>query len=596
MATRKPQPHDVHYQVKVENAHAHLWRVIVLVEKPLARQRFQLPVWIPGSYLVREFSKQLSDIEASQNQKPLTVKQLDKSTWEVLCKPSHVLEFQYLVHAHDHSVRTAWLDAYRGFFNGTSMFVQVMGKASHVVKLELLPPTHTEQWQVATALKSVRTNRDGFGTYHAGSYDVLADSPVEMSAFVHTAFPIRKSLHRIVVTGATTSFDVQRLHQDVEKICQTITDFWQQGKAPPFDNYVFLLNAVSDGYGGLEHQNSTALLCRRKDLPKLSDKIRTDDYIGLLGLFSHEYFHSWNVKRLRPSNYERYNYQSEQYTDMLWFFEGFTDYFDNLMLCRAELISPAQYLKLLNKSIQQYFQTPGRLTHTVAQSSFEAWTKYYRPDSNTVNITVSYYTKGSLIALCFDLVLRQMGHSLDEVMRALWHHCQGGPMTEDDFLQALAQISGKSWRKQFAAWVHGVEELPLHELLQKQGVKVDYELSPPAQQLGLRVKEDHSIHIQTVFRDSAAEKAGFSAGDEWLGIEVGRGKTIQSWRLQRLDQLGLCLGQHVNCKAIVARDGQLLRLDLSLPAKDPTPLWRLGIVDPVKVGNWLSNKTPNSSV
>ncbi len=590
MAATKRKPLGVHYKIQVENPHAHLWRVIVLVEQPLAKQHFQLPVWIPGSYLVREFSKQLSAVHAAQREKSLPVKQLDKSTWEVICKPSQTLEFQYLVHAHDHSVRTAWLDVNRGFFNGTSMCVQVVGKSSQAVKLDIIQPAHTDTWQVATALKPVRVNREGFGTYRAESYDELADSPVEMSDFVQTEFTHRQSKHRVVVTGAPLSFDKQRLHQDVEKICQTITDFWQQGKAPPFKNYAFLLNAVSDGYGGLEHRNSTALLCRRKDLPKLSDNNRTDDYIGLLGLFSHEYFHSWNVKRLRPSNYEHYAYQSEQYTDMLWFFEGFTDYFDNLMLCRAELISPAQYLKLLNKSIQLYFQTPGRLTHTVAQSSFEAWTKYYRPDSNTPNITVSYYTKGSLIALCFDLALRQSGQSLDKVMRALWHDCQGGPMTESDILQALANISGKPWRKQLKAWVHSVDELPLQELLQKQGVKVDHEPSPLAQQLGLRVKEDHSVHIQTVFRDSAAEKAGFAAGDEWLGIEIGRGKALQAWRLQRLDQLGLVLGQHMQCTAMVARDGQIQRLNLSLPDKDPTPLWRLGIADPIKVGNWLSDK------
>jgi predicted metalloprotease with PDZ domain len=260
------------------------------------------------------------------------------------------------------------------------------------------------------------------------------------------------------------------------------------------------------------------------------------------------------------------------------------------MLCRAELISPAYYLKLLNKSVHQYLQTPGRHTHTAAQASFEAWTKYYRPDSNTPNITVSYYTKGSLIALCLDLSLRQMGYSLDAVMRELWHNSQGGPITHDDVLQALQNVSSRSWRKILHAWVHTVEDLPLLEILQKQGVSVEYEDSTLAQQLGLRVKEDHSIHIQTVLRDSVAESAGFSAGDEWLGMEVGKGKAMQPWRIQRLDQLPLLLGKNKECIAIVARDGQLLRLPLSLPSQDPAPLWRLGIQDPVKVGSWLSDK------
>ena len=278
---------------------------------------------------------------------------------------------------------------------------------------------------------------------------------------------------------------------------------------------------------------------------------------------------------------------------MLWFFEGFTDYYDNLMLCRAELISPALYLKLLTKSIQQYLQTPGRQAQSVASASMEAWTKYYRPDSNTPNITVSYYTKGSLIALCLDLSLRHMGHSLDEVMRELWQQSQGGPISEADLLQALHSISGKSWRKTLHSWVHTVEELPLVEVLKKQGMGVQFEASPLAQQIGIRVKEDHSVHIQTVLRDSAAELAGFSPGDEWLGIETGRGKTMQSWRFQRLDQLHLFLGKNKQCTALVARDGHLLRLNLDLSATNPPPLWRLHIEDPVKVGSWLSDTQQN---
>jgi predicted metalloprotease with PDZ domain len=183
-----------------------------------------------------------------------------------------------------------------------------------------------------------------------------------------------------------------------------------------------------------------------------------------------------------------------------------------------------------------------------------------------------------------------MGQSLDAVMRELWHNSQGGPINQDDVLQALQNISSRSWRKTLHAWVHTVDELPLLEILQKQGVSVEFEASTLAQQLGLRVKEDHSIHIQTVLRDSVAESAGFSAGDEWLGVEVGKGKAMQSWRIQRLDQLPLLLGKNKECIAIVARDGQLHRLPLSLPSQDPSPLWRLGIQDPVKVGSWLSDK------
>ncbi len=590
MSSKDKHSHDIHYKVLVEDAHAHLWRVFVFIKHPNHRQKFQLPVWIPGSYLIREYSKQLSSIEANQDGVAVSIKQIDKCTWLTQNKRHSPLQLQYLVHAHDISVRTAWLDANRGFFNGTSMFLQVVGKSEVATSLELLAPLHDDTWQVATALSPVRVNRAGFGTYQAKNYDELVDSPFELSNFSHSEFAVRQTTHHIAVSGATPSFDAQRLRQDVERICNCIVRFWHGSGSAPFSNYVFLLNAVNDGYGGLEHKNSTALLCRRKDLPKLRDKHLSDDYLGLLGLFSHEYFHAWNVKRLRPSNYANYNYQSEQYTDMLWFFEGFTDYYDNLMLCRSELISPAQYLKLLTKSIQQYIQTPGRRSQSVAAASLEAWTKYYRPDSNTPNITVSYYTKGSLIALCLDLLLRQMGFSLDHVMRELWQQSQGGPISEDDVLQALFVVSGKSWRKKLHTWVHTVEELPLAEVLQEQGIAISYEPSPLAQQLGLRVKEDHSVHIQYVHRGSAAELAGFSAGDEWLGIESGRGQKLQSWRLQRLEQLPLFLGNVNHCIALIARDGHLLRLKLAIPLTDPTPVWRLNIEDPIKVGHWLSDR------
>jgi predicted metalloprotease with PDZ domain len=588
MAFSNARSSNIRYRVQIDNVHAHLWLVTLFLAKPNSKQKFQLPVWIPGSYMVREFSKQISGMQASQLGQSLTVRQLDKCTWETQNRANQPMQLQYHVHAHDHSVRTAWLDSNRGFFNGTSLFVQVVGLSEQAIRVELVPPTHTSHWKVATALTPLRVNTSGFGVYKAAHYDELADSPVEMADFNRTEFSIVQSKHSIVVSGAAPSLDAHQLQQDVEKICSTIVNFWHPGQSPPFKNYVFLLNAVNDGYGGLEHRNSTALLCRRKDLPKLGEKKRGDDYIGLLGLFSHEYFHAWNVKRLRPLNYERYGYQSEQYTDMLWFFEGFTDYYDNLMLCRAELISPAQYLKLLNKSVQQYLQTPGRHIHTVAESSFEAWTKYYRPDSNTPNLTVSYYTKGSLVAMCLDLSLRQIGFSLDEVMRELWSSSNDGPISETDVTDALQSITGKSWRKKLHAWVHTTDELPLQEVLSTQGIDVQFETSPLAQQLGLRVKEDHSVQVHTVFRDSAAEQAGFAPGDEWLGVEIGKGRNQQSWRLQRLDQLNSFLGNSKNCIALISRDGLLMRLSLSVPMTDPTPLWRLHIKDATKVGQWLS--------
>jgi predicted metalloprotease with PDZ domain len=455
----------------------------------------------------------------------------------------------------------------------------------------MIQPETCPNWQLATALKPLKTKANGFGLYQAADYDELADSPVEMADFWSGRFVAKGVPHQVVVTGAAPSFDGNRLLKDMQRICETEISFWHgKGKAV-HDRYVFLINAVADGYGGLEHKHSTALMCKREDLPRLDQPANSDGYVGLLGLISHEYFHTWNVKRLRPATLASYDYSQENYTDLLWFFEGFTSYYDDVLLCRAELISPAVYLKLLGKTINSVLQTPGRKQHSVAQSSFEAWTKLYRPDANSPNLSVSYYAKGSLVGLCLDLSLRQFGHNLDEVMRGLWKRCKAGPMQESDLLQVLKDITGRSWQRELKTWVHGTTDLPLRELLTVQGVDICEDIAPLAQQLGMRVQENHAVKVQTVLSDSACEAAGFAPGDEWLGVTVSvAGSTFaSSWHLKRLDQLPGLLGNHKTFTALVARDGHLLDLQLRLPVKKQS-IWRLGIKDPVKVGQWLAGK------
>jgi len=586
----KHHPFGVHYRVAVHDLHAHVWSVTLTIAQPEELQVLQLPVWIPGSYLVREFAKQVMQVRAMQDGRTVAVTQTDKATWQVASDTTKALIVQCLVHAYDNSVRTAWLDAQRGFFNPTSLCFQVIGQTDVPHGLEITNVEPCPDWRVATALTPLKISAKGFGTYTAENYDELADSPVEMANFWSGEFTSQGVPHRVVVTGAAPSFDGTRLLADMQAICETEIAFWHGRRKAVHSHYVFLINAVADGYGGLEHQFSTALICKRDDLPRLGETTASDGYVGLLGLISHEYFHTWNVKRLRPAVFKRYDYAHENYTELLWFFEGFTSYFDDLLLCRAERISPALYLKLLSKTINQVWQTPGRKQHSAAQASFEAWTKYYRPDANSANLTVSYYTKGALIALCFDLRLRQNGHSLDEVMRGLWKRCQGGPMTEQDFATVLKETTGHSWQREIKAWVHGTGELPVLGLLQAQGVSVLEDAAPMGQQLGLRVLENHAVQIQTVLNGSAAEAAGFAPGDEWLGIELlTNSNTNTAWRLKKLDQLPVLLGRAKQCTALVSRDGQLLKLPLRLPSK-PVMQIRLGLANPVRVGQWLANK------
>ncbi len=598
-STRKPEPADIHYRVEPADLHGHLFRVTLTVAHPSAWQEVSLPIWIPGSYLIREFSKNLQELKACQGKRAVKLAQLDKHRWHAECNPDQPLVLTYAVCAYDTSVRTAWLDASRGFFNGTSVCLRVQGQETQRHTLDIASTAATADWSVATGLSPLQTDKKGFGLYAASSYDELVDCPVEMGLFWTGSFKACGVPHRFVVAGAAPSFDGKRLLADTQKICETAIRFWHGKDKAPFKSYLFMLNAVGDGYGGLEHRNSTALICGRRDLPRVDEARAGDGYTTLLGLISHEYFHAWNVKRLRPAEFAQYDYDRENYTELLWFFEGFTSYYDDLLLRRAGLMDDAAYLKLINKTINQVLQTPGRAVQTVAQASFDAWVKYYRQDENTPNATVSYYTKGSLVALCLDLVLRREGKtSLDEVMRRLWVRCQGGPMSQDDLLAVLKELSGRSFDAELARWVHSTVELPLAELLEANGVLLKAEPPQWAQRLGLRVAETHSVQIKTVLRGGPAEKAGMAAGDEWLGLDV-KG---QGWRISKLEDVAFYAGNETSLTALVARDGRLMRLPLELPARSPgTPSKKahrtnatphdtvsLSIADATAVGRWLN--------
>ena len=575
---------SVHYRVEAADLHAHLFSVTLQVAEPTPQQILSLPVWIPGSYLVREFSKNLQRISARQVGKAVPVQQVDKCTWQCRCTAGKPLVVTYEVYAFDNSVRTAWLDSQRGFFNATSLCLRAHGFEHMVHSLQLVAVAGKPNWHAASGLAGWRINKRGFGFYLATDYDELADSPVEMGEFWNAEFKAAGVPHRIVVAGAPPSFDGPRLVADMTRICETAIRFWHERKRPPFKYYLFILNAVDDGYGGLEHRNSTALICARRDLPRVGEARQSDGYVTLLGLVSHEYFHTWNVKRLRPAEFAHYDYARENYTQLLWFFEGFTSYYDDLLLRRAGVIDDAAYIKLLNKTANQVLQAPGREVQSVAQASFDAWVKYYRADENTPNATISYYTKGALVALCFDLTLRVEGHaSLDEVMRALWARCHAGPMTESDFAAVLKELGGRSFAKELAAWVHGTRELPLAELLHSQGVQVMDDPAQWQQRLGIRAQESGTgIVLKTVLRGGAAEDAGMAAGDEWIGIEAG-GK---GWRLAKVDDMPLYAGTHRKVVALVARDRRILRLELQLPAASTT--WRLVLREAARAQSWLS--------
>ena len=589
----------VHYRVAVQSTQSHLFAVTLTIAQPAARQRVRLPVWIPGSYLVREFAQHLQHLRALQSGEPVPLKQLDKNTWQVESNRTQPLVLTYEIYAFDASVRTAFLDSTRGFFNATSLCLRVIGQEDAPQQLEIAPENLPKGWQAATGLTPQQVDAAGFGTYLAADYDELADCPVELGNFWSGEFVARGVPHRFIVGGAGGWFDGARLLADTQRICEAQIDFWHGLSGDvPFKNYLFMLHASGEGYGGLEHRNSTALIASRTDLPKTlanSGKPEalkaTDGYTTLLGLISHEYFHTWNVKRLRPAEFKRYDYDRENHTELLWFFEGFTSYYDDLFLRRTGLIDDAVYLNLMTKTVNQVQQTPGQRVQSVAQASFDAWLKYYRIQENTPNATVSYYTKGALVALCLDLTLRAEGKgSLDAVMRELWARSAGGPIREADVARALKRVGGRAFDSELRHWVHGTADLPVLSLLAQAGAKVQLEKAPLAQQLGLRVLESSgAIALKNVLRGGAAEAAGMAAGDEWLGVEfapVKRGHPAEAWRVHKLDEVNVLRGVRTKLTALVSRDKRLLRCPLAWP--EPTQTVKLSVADAGQLARWLT--------
>ena len=596
MSRPTPTPPGLHFRVEPLSHKAHLFAVTLDITRPARSQKLTLPVWIPGSYLVREFSQHLQHLSARQGSQALAVKQLDKHRWQVETDGQRTLSLRWEVYAFDASVRTAFLDATRGFFNATSLCLMVAGREDEPHAIEIAPGDAPAGWQVATGLTPLKVDAQGFGHYLAQDYDELADSPVEMGTFWSGEFIACGVPHRFVVSGAGGWFDGQRLLDDARRICEAQIRFWHGDAKPPYSRYVFMLHASGEGYGGLEHRNSTALIAQRTDLPKVRAKDdkpaalkATDGYTTLLGLISHEYFHTWNVKRLRPAEFRRYDYTRENHTELLWFFEGFTSYYDDLFLRRAGLIDDATYLNLVTKTINQVQQSPGQRVQSVAQASFDAWTRYYRVGENTPNATISYYPKGALVAMCLDLTLRAEGRgTLDGVMRALWQRTQGGPMRESDLATVLRQLGKRSFAAELAEWVHGTDDLPVLERLAATGARVQRDKAPLAQSLGLRVSESGGLTVKNVLRGGAGEAAGLAAGDEWLGVEFAparRGQPAEAWRVRKLDEVAALRGTRSSLTALVSRDGRLLRCPMTWPADDTAV--RLSVEDASKLAPWL---------
>jgi predicted metalloprotease with PDZ domain len=533
--SQKKQP-AIAYTIVARDLGGHLFDVTMTVAAPAPDgQVFALPAWIPGSYMIREFARNIVRIRAESNGAEVGLTKLDKHTWQA-APCAGPLTLWYEVYAWDLSVRAAHLDQTHGFFNGTSVYLRALGQEEvpHQVDIQRPADPAAANWRVATALPELGARRYGFGTYIAANYDELIDHPVEMGDFALATFKAHGIAHDIVVTGRVPNLDMARLQADLKAICETQIAFFEPStRRAPMERYVFLTLAVGDGYGGLEHRASTALICARADLPSSATPKPAEPgegYLKFLGLCSHEYFHTWNVKRIKPAAFAPYDLQVENYTPLLWLFEGFTSYYDDLMLVRAGIIGEQAYFKLLAKTVGSVLRGSGRTKQSVADSSFDAWSKYYRQDENAANAIISYYTKGSLIALAFDLTIRARtggAKSLDDVMLALWQRygrdfypSVGRGVTEAEVEALFDEVTGLKLRSTFERYVRGTDDLPLAKLYAPFGVKLVDERKSGRPSIDAGIGRDNAgAKLINVHEGGPAHQAGLSAGDVIIAVD-----------------------------------------------------------------------------
>ena len=531
---------NIQYTVTLFKPHAHIFKVTLEINQPdETGQVFSLPAWIPGSYMIRDFAKNIISIKAQSDNKPVNLEKIDKSTWKAEAVNTAIL-IEYEVYAWDLSVRSAHFDMSHAFFNGTSLFLMPHGFEHEPISLNIKKPENEDysSWHVTTSLSNKDTNKSGFGLYQANNYDDLIDHPVEIGTHSEFNFSVENTSHKMALTGLHRANE-ERLKLDLTKICQTHINMF--GELPDLEEYIFLVMVTGDGYGGLEHRSSTSLMCSRDDLPLATQAKDPDEkYRNFLGLCSHEYFHTWNIKRIKPAGFLPYNLSTETYTQQLWAFEGITSYYDELALVRSGVISLTSYLELIGQTITRVLRGKGRFNQSIAESSFEAWTKFYKQDESAPNTIVSYYAKGALLALCLDLTIRihsKGKKSLDDVMRHLWNNYgkKSVGLKEGEIENIAGKISGIDLKEFFTKYLYGTEELPLESLLSEVGIKFNLRPTTSVDDKGGKISEDKNQHklvsigarfaenstgvkITQVFSDESAEQAGLSAGDVIIAI------------------------------------------------------------------------------
>jgi len=539
----------IQYTVWPADLLGHHFRIKLHITNPDPNgQVLQMPAWIPGSYFIRDFSKQIESIEAysiAGTRKKIALERIDNDHWR-LPPINGPIEVLTTIYAFDSSVRAAYLSTERAFFNASSLCLLVQGQGHLPCSLAITTPepAFADHWTVQTTLRAAKTDERGFGFYLAENYDDLLDHPVAIGEFQIVYWKSNGVAHRMAIQGCNHIVDAKRLTQDLQAICASTIDLFEpKSKQAPFGEYLFLVNAVLNGYGGLEHRNSTALLCRRDQIPQENILFEESAYREFLGLCSHEYFHTWLVKRIQPKAFQPYDLSKRNHTRLLWVFEGFTSYYDDLQLLRSKRIDLKTYLRLVADNWNGILRGPGRHKQSLADSSFDAWTKYYQVDENTPNAVVSYYGKGAMIALGLDLQIRAFSknkQSLDDLMRLLWRKHGSEGIAEDGLDDLIFELLGngfsKIWNETKARYIFGVEDIPLQKWIDSKLISVKAKSLSTLEKIKLQFGMRHTdangwLKVTHVLDGGLAQAAGLAAGDLLASID---GQRITSARWDRV--------------------------------------------------------------
>ncbi|WBF65602.1 MAG: M61 family metallopeptidase [Candidatus Kinetoplastibacterium crithidii] len=527
------------YNIEIFDLYGHRYKVTINLDNTNNKQIVYIPTWIPGSYVIRDFSSNIEQIKAYSQKKSIQITKLDNSTW-IIDECQDPVQIEYIVYAYDDSVRGAYLDINRAFFNGTSVFLCIdnLENLPCIINIQLTTQCKEKKWQIYTSLQEINSikeqnNDNEYNTYIANSYDALIDSPVEIGTPTICEFLSFGTIHKIVFSGFSSKIDKNRISTDIKKICdEQISFFDPYTKIPPFiDNgniFIFIININDKHFGGIEHRSSTVISTKRKFLPTENIKKQPKEYSEFLSLISHEYFHSWLIKRIKPASFIKYDLRKPTLTNLLWIFEGFTSYYEYIFLLRCKLINQNYYLNILSERINKTINYPGKYKQTLEESSFDAWIKFYKQNENSINSTVNYYEKGSLIAFGIDTEIRKQSenkYSLDDLMRFLWQKygkyfyitIQKG-LSNDDFVKDTKEATGIDISYIINKYVKDIDDIPIAQWLDYYGLKLECinKLQPTLQMNTF--DKDGKVIVKNVIDNGAAYSAGISSGDILIAI------------------------------------------------------------------------------